>query len=262
MIKLIASDLDGTLLPEGQATLDSEIYDVILELKEKGIPFICASGRQLSSLRNLFGPVADEISYITENGSLCIYEGQTFVTGGMGMDKDLAIDIINAIEKTHGSKIIVSCANTCYVKEGDETSLSLIRDDMNYDTTTIPFLQDIPDPILKVAFIDDGDDVASAKYFGSMFSDKVKVMSVGNSFVDFVPYTANKALALQFLFDKFGVKSEEVMAFGDRQNDVEMLSLCGVSYAMEHSTDDVKKFATGTTNSVAKTLREFLKTLG
>lgn len=260
MIKLIASDLDGTLLPEGQAALDPEIYDVVLDLKERGIPFICASGRQLSSLQNLFGPVANEISYITENGSLCVHNGEICVTGGM--DKDLAIAIINAIEKTHGTKIIVSCANTCYVKEGNEAFLRLIRDDMNYDTTTIPFLQDIPDPILKVAFIDDGDDVASAKYFGDMFSDKVKVMSVGNSFVDFVPYTANKALALQFLFDKFSVKPEEVMAFGDRQNDVEMLSLCGVSYAMEHSTDDVKKFATGTTASVVKTLRQFLKTLG
>lgn len=257
MIKLIASDLDGTLLPEGQATLDSEIYDVILDLKKKGIPFICASGRQLSSLRNLFGPVADEISYITENGSLCIYEGQTFVTGGM--DKDLALDIINAIEKTHGNKIIVSCANTCYVKEGNEEFLRFIRDDMNYAVTTIPFLQDIPDPILKIAFIDDNDDVAAAKHFGELFSTKVKVMTVGNSFVDFVPYTCNKALALQFLLEKYSVTPEEVMAFGDRQNDVEMLSLCGTSYAMDHSPAEVKKFATGCTDSVVKTLREFIK---
>lgn len=259
MIKLIASDLDGTLLPEGQPNLDSEIYDIILDLKAKGIPFICASGRQLASLQSLFEPIADELSYITENGSLCTYQGETFVTGGM--DKELAMDIINAIEKGYGSKIIVSCTNTCYVKEGDEEFLSLIRDGMNYQVTTIPFLQDIPDPILKVAFIAE-DDVSAAEHFRSLFSDKVKAMAVGNSFVDFVPYTCNKALALQFLFEKFGVKPEEVMAFGDRQNDVEMLTLCGTSYAMAHSPEDVKQYATSCTDSVAKTLREFLKTLG
>ena len=257
MIKLIASDLDGTLLPEGQSVLDPEIYDVILELKKKGISFICASGRQLPSLQNLFGPVADKISYISENGSLCTLKGQTFVIGGM--DQNLAIDIINTIEKTHGSKIMVSCADTCYVKEGNAAFLSMIRDGLNYHTTTIPCLQDIPDSILKVAFVDDGDDMASVTYFSNIFGDKVKVMSVGNSFVDFVPHTCNKALALQFLFEKYGVKPEEVMAFGDRQNDVEMLSLCGISYAMEHSTDDVKKYATGSTDSVVKTLREFIK---
>ena len=45
MIKLIASDVDGTLLPEGTADLNPELYDVILKLKEKGIVFAAASGR-------------------------------------------------------------------------------------------------------------------------------------------------------------------------------------------------------------------------
>ena len=44
MIKLIASDVDGTLLPEGTADLNPELYDVILKLKEKGIVFVAASG--------------------------------------------------------------------------------------------------------------------------------------------------------------------------------------------------------------------------
>ena len=50
MIKLIASDVDGTLLPEGTADLNAELYDVILKLKEKGIVFAAASGRQGNSV--------------------------------------------------------------------------------------------------------------------------------------------------------------------------------------------------------------------
>ena len=59
MIKLIASDLDGTLLQNGAQELNPEIYDLILALKERGIHFAAASGRQYASERNLFKPIAD-----------------------------------------------------------------------------------------------------------------------------------------------------------------------------------------------------------
>lgn len=58
MIKLIASDLDGTLLQNGAQELNPEIYDLILALKERGIHFAAASGRQYASERNLFKPIA------------------------------------------------------------------------------------------------------------------------------------------------------------------------------------------------------------
>ena len=77
MIKLIASDLDGTLLQNNAQELNPEMFDIIWKLKEKGIHFIAASGRQYASMRRLFEPVKDEISYITENGSLCIHKGET-----------------------------------------------------------------------------------------------------------------------------------------------------------------------------------------
>ena len=81
MIKLIASDLDGTLLQNGAQELDPLIFDQIRELKEMGIHFVAASGRQYPNLQRLFAPVQDEISYIAENGSLCIHDGKTLSKG-------------------------------------------------------------------------------------------------------------------------------------------------------------------------------------
>lgn len=46
MIQYIASDLDGTLLEDGGNHIDPEIFDLILKLKEQGVHFIAASGRQ------------------------------------------------------------------------------------------------------------------------------------------------------------------------------------------------------------------------
>ena len=56
MIKLVASDIDGTLVPEGTTSIN-RFYEIIRKLKEKGILFVGASGRQYSSMRALLDPV-------------------------------------------------------------------------------------------------------------------------------------------------------------------------------------------------------------
>ena len=56
MIKLIASDIDGTLVPDGTAKIDVRMYDIIRRLKEHGIIYVGASGRQFASMARLFQP--------------------------------------------------------------------------------------------------------------------------------------------------------------------------------------------------------------
>ena len=67
-VKLIATDIDGTLLPEGTDRINPEIFDVILRLKEQGIVFVAASGRQYYSMAHLFEPVKQDMIFIAENG--------------------------------------------------------------------------------------------------------------------------------------------------------------------------------------------------
>lgn len=80
MIKLIASDIDGTLIQDSTPNLYPEMINAIRELKEKGILFCAASGRQYASLRNVFREAADDIAYIAENGAHIRYQ-----------DKDISI---------------------------------------------------------------------------------------------------------------------------------------------------------------------------
>ena len=75
MIKLVASDLDGTLLQNGAQELTPRTLDLVRRLTEKGIVFVASSGRQYDNEVDLFKPVKDQISYIAENGSICIHKG-------------------------------------------------------------------------------------------------------------------------------------------------------------------------------------------
>ena len=76
MIKLIATDLDGTLL-DGERKLPAEIFPLIERLYSAGILFAPASGRQYASLQELFRPVEDKVVFVCENGALVKYRGET-----------------------------------------------------------------------------------------------------------------------------------------------------------------------------------------
>ena len=63
------------------------------------------------------------------------------------------------------------------------------------------------------------------------------------------------------MLEKLGIQAEEMIAFGDQENDLEMLELAGTSYAMSTALDSVKKIATKTTETVEEILRELLASL-
>ena len=114
MIKLIASDLDGTLLLNKAQTLPEDLFPLIRALNELGIRFVAASGRQYPNMKRLFAPVASDISFICENGALAVEMGQVLYQDRF--DKELANEILTAIieKKTQNSPvllriIIISC---------------------------------------------------------------------------------------------------------------------------------------------------------
>ena len=72
-IRLICSDIDGTLLQYGRKELEGEIFEQIRELHRRGILFCPASGRQYTSLRKLFAPVADCSVFLCETA--CAFFG-------------------------------------------------------------------------------------------------------------------------------------------------------------------------------------------
>ena len=76
MIKIVVSDIDGTLLFPKEERISDRIKEVIWKLEKKGILFVAASGRSYNDLRYLFGEVADNIAFIASDGALTIYQNQ------------------------------------------------------------------------------------------------------------------------------------------------------------------------------------------
>ena len=259
MIKLIVSDLDGTLLQNGAQKLNPELFDLIKKLKKHGVDFMAASGRQLASQRNLFQPVADEISYISENGAICVHKGERFTT--CEIPADLAKRIIHSVEQWPNCRLMISCIDTIYIKDDNPEFLHHLRDEVKVHVETVASFDEIQETIFKIAYLGGVEHLESMQHFKSIFSSEIRVVTSGGGWVDFVPFGSNKGTSLSIMLDKMGVDPADVIAFGDQQNDMEMLKLVGKGYAMSHAEADVKACADEVTDSVEKTLCELLKTL-
>lgn len=256
MVKFIASDIDGTLLPHGTKQLKPEIFDIIMELKGKGIRFAAASGRQYHGLQALFEPIKDEISYIAENGSLCVHDGQILSKGLI--ERDLGLRIFSKVQEFKKCKCMLSCESKIFTAEKDNKFIEALEKDLRYKINVVNDLSEVQEEFLKIAiFSDEGTEDMEA-YFSEYFKDEIKVVTSGNFWVDFIAPNANKAIGLESLLKHFNIDPEHCVAFGDQYNDVEMLQYAGTSYAMSHSAPGISYFANHVTASVEDVLNDIL----
>jgi len=99
----------------------------------------------------------------------------------------------------------------------------------------------------------------SGTYFINKWQDKVKCTVSGYGWLDFVSPTVNKGTALNDLLEKLSLSSEEVMAFGDNYNDLEMLSMAKYGYVMNNAVEDIKKQYSYYSTSVEETLMDIFE---
>ena len=257
MIKYIASDLDGTLLHGGAQNLSNEVFDLIRRLKEQGIRFIAASGRQYNNIYRMFGPVQDDISYIAENGSLCIHDHEVISRGFI--ERELGLRIIDYSKKYKGCNCLLSCEGRCYTDSGDDRFISHIKNVVKYDMDVVEDLHEVSVPFLKLAMCDFEHPDRLLPFFQEHFKQEIKVVTSGNIWIDFIAPNANKGTALAGLLHHLGFDPADGVTFGDQYNDAEMLSLAGTSYAMVNGNPGLRKYATGVTDSVEKILYDILE---
>lgn len=255
MIKVIASDLDGTLLQNGAQSLNPEVFETIRKLKAHGILFTAASGRQHYNLQNLFAPVKDDIAYIAENGSLCIYNGQVLSRGFI--KRELGLRILSAIRDYKHGDCMVSGEHVCYTDSRNDAFIHHMRHVVGNDIEVVDNLStDIEEEFLKISVCDFSGAKTCEQHFSALFSSEIKVVTSGNAWADFVAPGANKGTALQALLDHLHISPSDCMAFGDQYNDVEMLQLAGTSYAMSTAAPGIAYYSTYVTDSVEEVLKD------
>ena len=240
-LRLVACDIDGTLLPEGERALSPRLFGLIRRLADRGIRFAAASGRQYACQRRLFAQGPEDMFYICENGG-AVFRG-TEVISTTPLDREEAIRMAEYMDSMDQCEALVSGPRVCYLLENRGDFFRLIRDGVGNDTAQVGRWEDIPEEIVKVtAFCRDG----GARHLGqleSRWGASYQVALSGDKWLDITG--ASKADGLRGVCAALSVSPREAMVFGDNYNDIPILKAAGYPVAMAHSPEQVKALAAG-----------------
>lgn len=261
MIQLIASDMDGTLLPPYTSQVSDQAKEQIDRLIQHGILFCPASGRQYPNLKMLFEPLGDRIPYICENGAAVLLHGE--VIASAPMDRAQSEQLLRDIQNQDGYELQVNVVHTCYLQPKEEAYLQLLRDQVKNHVTVVDDIFSIMDqPVLKISiyckdgFSQDYLDWVQGKY-GSVF----QVMQTSENFIDATAPGISKAWGMERLARYLQIPLADTIAMGDHNNDREILKLVGHPIAMQNGLPDIQALAERTIPRVEDFLGELLESI-
>lgn len=260
MIKLIASDMDGTLLNENNE-INDEFFDIFNKLKERDIIFAAASGRQYYNLLKRFEKIKDDMMFIAENGTFVVYKDEEILVNAL--DKNIAIELIKIGRTIENAYVIVCGKKSAYIENNDER---LVKETKKYYERyeIIDNLTKVEDDILKVTICDfSGSEINSNNYYNE-YKDKLQVTVSGEIWLDITAKGINKGVAIEKVQEMLEITPKETMVFGDYLNDLEMMQKAYYSFAMENAHDDLKKVSrfiakSNNNNGVVEAIKEVVQ---
>lgn len=255
MVKLIASDLDGTLLQNGAQSLTGEAVRLIRRWQEKGVLFAAGSGRQYPNLYRLFGELSEKMAFICENGAYAVHQGEEILC--RPMERSLGLEIMQDIYRMEGCEILLSGKNTSYLQPKTEEYLHRMKHIVRNNVTVVEDITRVEEPFLKISVCRLAGISEVAEHFHKTFGHRAKATVSGFAWLDFTAEDVNKGAALSCLQRKLNITPEETIVFGDNYNDLEMFACAGTSYAMHSAVPEVRAYA----NAEAETVEEVLFTL-
>lgn len=262
MIKLILTDMDGTLL-NSQHQIPENTIETVHWLYEHGIRFGVASGREYENIRSYFSEFEDRLLFICDNGTL-IYDGKE----ELYVDEIKTEAIIKMIESIHQvpDTWLVLCGKDRTYIECPESKREQIKAVAKNFYKNIVLVEDAiacakERIILEISIFCEKDAKEVARQLEWINRD-YKLYVSGQNWVDILNKTAGKGNALKKIQDKYQLSPEECMAFGDYLNDKEMLENVEESYAMANSHPEILEIAKHHTLSndeggVIKAIREY-----
>ena len=264
MIKLIASDIDGTLVPEGSHVISPEYFKVIEDLKEIGIRFCACSGRQYPSMLDLFRPIADDIFFISGNGTVLRTKDRVLHT--WPLDKDLVLQLIEAVRGIEGANFVVENPDRSFMDCGEDSDfMKMLRDGYHYDVQNVDDVTRIPlDNIVKVSIYCDDVEPRTEELRNDPRFAKMNMLISGAKWLDVTAIEAGKGEAYALLQEYLGIGIEETVYFGDNLNDLSAFRETGVALTVANARRELKDAADIVERSFSKmgVLRELRNILG
>ena len=242
MYKAVISDLDGTLLcKEHEVTKFTK--NIIEKIIKKGIKFYIASGRNYDQVGYVTKPLGIKIPIITANGARIFDEnGNMIYEKGLSKEAAQAILGLDYESIAEGSHLNIFSGNDWIITEGTAQKVyDRISKYVKVDFKEVPKDELKNLDILKIFYIGEHEQLINLEKAILKIRNDVNVIFVNDYCMEIMAKGANKGAAAKFLLEREGLELKDAVAFGDGENDFEMLTMVGKGYAMGNSIDRLKK---------------------
>jgi Cof subfamily protein (haloacid dehalogenase superfamily) len=240
--------MDGTLL-NNNGELPKDFFKTLNALLARNVLFVAASGRQYFTLSDNFSAAKDKIVFAAENGSMVVHKGKELYS--KTISKNIIHNFINDARKIQACNIVLCGKNSAYIESDEPEFVGQVKK-YYHKNKSVKAFEDVQDEILKISIYDmKGSSNNSNKILSPSWEEVFQLSVSGDKWLDIGRKDMNKGVAIKFLQDKFGIKENETMVFGDNYNDIHMLQSAYHSYVMENAPEGVKKygrFAAGSNN--------------
>lgn len=240
MIKLFVTDIDGTLLMPGEKVSAKNI-EAVHKMTAAGVKVAIATGRMYCAALPVAAQLGVPVPIIAYNGAL-IKSSAGEVIHAQFMDEDKVLALINFFEE-RGWHLQSYSDDVLYVPERDdnvrfyETMLSVTAVEVGWDGLRSR-VRDVP----KLLSVSPTPDETNARLSAAekIFGGQVEITRSAPRFCEFMSLGVSKASAIKILADKFNIDNAEILAIGDSDNDLPMITSAGCGVAMGNAVPAVK----------------------
>lgn len=240
--KLIAADMDGTLL-NSQSVITEKTRDAIHRVVEKGVIFTICTGRPIQGVERYNDVLNLDSPFITYNGAMIVMGKSREILFEQHLTPDGARDVLTW-GKRFNTTMIAWSNNKLYVnalndRVNEYKWLSGVEPVLITDEEEI-----INNDITKILWYDRPEEI---ERFQEILKDKlgegVTYCTSKPAFLEFFDSRVSKAVAMEKIGERFGIKREEMVAIGDGFNDLSMIEYAGMGVAMANAPEEIKKKA-------------------
>lgn len=248
---LIVLDLDGTLLKDNK-TISSKTKKVLFKAKEAGHEVMIATGRPYRSSEMYYRELELNSPVVNFNGAFVHHpKDHNFGVHHSPLDMSVAKDIVESCNSFHFHNIVAEVIDDVYIHYHDEKLLEIFSyGNPNITTGDLrKFLHDSPTSMLIHSEEDQVNQIR--QHLAEVHAEVIEQRSWGHPFpvIEIVKHGLNKAVGLKRVSEYYGIPKERIIAFGDEDNDLEMIDFAGYGIAMGNAIDKVKNIANDVTYS-------------
>ena len=255
-VKLIATDLDGTLLRDDHATISPANLAALKAAAAKGIHIVCATGRSLSAVAPAVQALPIFRYFITCNGSAMVERGGHVIVRAALAHPDVEV-ILRYLKEEQPDILVELCADgQMFVSEAHWARREELRLPPYHlhafasgTGRVIPSIEgyaeqhDLPVEKVNLPFVTPEQKAAVKAWGAGRFEGRLKMVSTLPYNLEIFDAVAGKDWGLLQICRHLGVRPEECIAFGDADNDTDMIKAAGIGVAMGNALDEVKAAA-------------------